>query len=85
MTTQTVNSTNKYKYLGITLDPKLRWAAHHQKVVANVTWWSFQVARLSKISGGMPPSRIHQLYNTITIPAFTYAADVWYTVRATAE
>ena len=27
----------------------------------------------------MPPSRVRQLYNTVTIPTFTYAADVWYT------
>lgn len=27
----------------------------------------------------MPPSRVCQLYNTVAVPAFTYAADVWYT------
>jgi hypothetical protein len=27
----------------------------------------------------MPPSRVRQLYNTIAVPTFTYAADVWYT------
>ncbi|KNZ74017.1 hypothetical protein J132_08671 [Termitomyces sp. J132] len=27
----------------------------------------------------MPPHRIHQLYNTVAVPAFMYAADVWYT------
>ena len=42
-------------------------------------WWSLQIARLSRISGGMPPRRLRQLYNTVAIPAFTYAADVWFT------
>ena len=27
----------------------------------------------------MPPHRLHQLYNTVVVPAFTYAADVWFT------
>ncbi|KNZ82106.1 hypothetical protein J132_08289 [Termitomyces sp. J132] len=26
----------------------------------------------------MPPYRVRQLYNTIAVPAFTYAVDVWY-------
>ncbi|KAF5384346.1 hypothetical protein D9615_003173 [Tricholomella constricta] len=78
-TTQVVETALTYKYLGVVFDPKLRWTAHHQKVLASATWWSFQVARLSKISGGMPPHRIRQLYNTVAVPAFTYAADVWYT------
>ena len=78
-TTQTVNTVNSYKYLGVMFDPKLRWTAHCTKVTASAMWWSFQIARLARTSGGMPPSHVHQLYNTVTIPAFTYAADVWYT------
>ncbi|KAF5372678.1 hypothetical protein D9615_009837 [Tricholomella constricta] len=78
-TLQTVETALTYKYLGVVFDPKLRWSAHYQKVIASSTWWSFQVARLSKISGGMPPHRIRQLYNTVAVPAFPYAADVWYT------
>ena len=78
-TSQTVNSVTSYKYLGVLFDPKLRWTAHCAKVTASATWWSFQIARLSRISGGMPPNRVRQLYNTVAVPAFTYAADVWYT------
>jgi hypothetical protein len=76
---QTISTVDTYKYLGVIIDPKLRWAGHHQRVVANATWWSHQVSRLSKVSGGMPPKRMRQLYNTVAVPAFTYAADVWYT------
>ena len=79
LTTQTIKTTSNYKYLGVTLDPKLHWSTHHQKVIANATWWSHQVARLSKTSSGMPPKRVHQLYNTVAVPTFSYAADVWYT------
>jgi ribonuclease HI len=75
----TVKTANKYKYLGIILEPNLRWSLHHQKVLARAIWWTNQVARLSKISGGLPPKRIRQLYTTVAIPIFTYAADVWFT------
>lgn len=47
----TVKTTNNYKYLGVILEPSLRWTLHHQKVVANATWWTHQVAQLSKVSG----------------------------------
>ena len=46
------------QYLGVLFDPKLRWTAHHEKVTASATWWSLQVSRLSRVSGGMPPSRV---------------------------
>ena len=55
-TTQVINTVSHYKYLGIIFDSKLHWSAHHEKVIASTTWWSFQVAHLSHISGGMPPN-----------------------------
>ncbi|GLB41456.1 putative encoded by [Lyophyllum shimeji] len=78
-TRQTVATVSTYKYLGVMFDSKLRWSAHLQKVAVSASWWSLQVAHLSRISGGMPPHRIRQLYNTVAVPAFTYAADIWYT------
>ncbi|KAG5736095.1 hypothetical protein E4T56_gene6292 [Termitomyces sp. T112] len=79
VTAQTVDTVMSYKYLGVIFDPKLCWTAHSQKVAASAAWWTHQISRLSRISGGMPPHRVRQLYNTVAIPAFTYAADVWYT------
>src|SRR5204862_229536 len=78
-TSQDIDNVKTYKYLGVIFDPKLRWTAHTGKVVAKATWWSFQVARLSRASGGMSPRMVRQLFNTVAVPAFTYAADVWYT------
>ncbi|KAF5375879.1 hypothetical protein D9615_008261 [Tricholomella constricta] len=37
-TTQTVETTPTYKYLGVVFDSKLRWTAHHQKVIASSAW-----------------------------------------------
>jgi ribonuclease HI len=79
VTTQTINTVTSYKHLGVIIDPKLRWTNHHQKVISRATRWSHQVSRLSRMSGGIPPSRMRQLYNTVAIPAFTYAADIWFT------
>jgi ribonuclease HI len=76
---QVVSTVDSYKHLGVIIDPKLRWTKHHQKVAARATWWSLQIARLSRASGGMPPGRLRQLYTTVAVPAFSYAADVWYT------
>jgi hypothetical protein len=57
-TTQNVNTVTSYKYLSIMFNPKLCWTAHCAKVVASATWWSFQVACLARVSGGMPQSRV---------------------------
>ncbi|KAF8239333.1 hypothetical protein L208DRAFT_1237982 [Tricholoma matsutake] len=78
-TTQTVNTIQTYKYFRVIFDSKLCWTAHQAKVVASATWWLLQVACLSKVSGSMPPSWVQQLYNTVAVPAFIYAADIWYT------
>ncbi|KAG5725228.1 hypothetical protein E4T56_gene10155 [Termitomyces sp. T112] len=33
---------------------------------------------LSRILGGMPAHQVRQLYNTVAVPAFMYAVDVWF-------
>ncbi|KNZ73425.1 hypothetical protein J132_04482 [Termitomyces sp. J132] len=78
-TTQQVKTVPMYKYLGVVFNFKLRWSAHCQKVMAQATWWSLQVMHLSRISGRMPPCHVQQLYNTVAVPAITYATDIWYT------
>ncbi|KZP04111.1 hypothetical protein FIBSPDRAFT_707445, partial [Athelia psychrophila] len=65
------------KYLGVHFDPRLTFKLHTQKSVMKAAWWTAQLWRIGKISGGMPPSRIKQLWNTVAVPAFTYAAEVW--------
>ena len=38
-----------------------------------------QLWRISKTAGALLPSKTHQLYNTVAMPAFTYTCDIWYT------
>ena len=37
---------------------------------------TIQILQLLRPSMGMPPHTIQQLYNTMTVPMFTYIADV---------
>lgn len=76
--TSAIQNVQTYKYLGVVFDPKLRWRAHVSKVVASATWWTQQLWWISKTAGGLSPGKTCQLYNTVVIPAFTYASDVWY-------
>ena len=78
LTSHSIAAVDKYKYLGVVFDPKLKWRAHVSRVVASATWWSQQLWRISRTAGGLSPSKTRQLYNTVAVPAFTYAADVWY-------
>ena len=75
----TISTVNNYKYLGVMFDPKLSWRAHITKVITKTSHWMQLLWRLSKMASGLSPSKTCQLYNTITIPALTYACNVWYT------
>ena len=43
LTSHSIAAVDKYKYLGVVFDPKLKWRAHVSKVVASATWWSQQL------------------------------------------
>ena len=75
----TVKTVASYKYLGVIFDPRLRWTLQHAKVLASATFWSSQVWRIAKASNGLSIKDTRQLYNTVSVPGFTYAAEVWYT------
>ena len=77
-TTNTITNVQNYRYLGIIFDPKLSWRVHISKVITNATRWSQQLWRVARTTGGLSPSCTWQLYNTVAVPAFTYAPDIWY-------
>ena len=56
----------------------LSWRVHIFKVIASATHWSQQLWRVARTTGGLSPSCTQQLYNTIAVPAFTYAFNIWY-------
>jgi hypothetical protein len=78
LTTQTIQPSTSHRYLGIILDPKLKWNHHFNKVIANATRWTNQFSRLGKIATGIPPHKLRRLYLSVAIPKITYAADIWF-------
>lgn len=79
ITTSSVAPVKSYKYLGVIFDPALRWKLHHTKVAGSATFWTAQIWRIAKTASGMSPSQVRQLFNTVAVPGFTYACEVWYT------
>ena len=78
VSTHTITTSISYKYLGIIFNPKLSWRGHITKVLASATKWSQQLWRIAKTAEGFSPKNLCQLYNTVAIPAITYASDIWY-------
>jgi hypothetical protein len=77
VSTSSISAVSSYKYLGVIFDPGLRWTFHHTKAHASATFWSSHIWRLSKATNGLKPGEGRQLYTTVSIPGFTYGAEVW--------
>ena len=78
VTSSLMNLVSSYKYLGIIIDPKLHWMLQHKKAAAAGSFWASQIGRLSKPASGLSTAGTKQLYNTVTVPRFTYRVEVWY-------
>ena len=79
ITTSTVSALSSYKYLGVIFEPSLRWKLQQAKAHASATFWTSRIWRLSKTTSGLRPKDARQLYMTVSVPAFTYGAEVWFT------
>lgn len=73
-----VDFSNEVKFLGITLDDKLRWNSHLDKVInkARVALWTCK--SLVGHNWGLQPNIAHWLYTSVVRPIITYAAPVWW-------
>ena len=76
----TVQSVQAYKFLGVLLDPKLKWTAQTERAARTAEAWVNLVRRLARTSTGISAKGMRQLYLTIAVPRMTYAAEVWYTL-----
>lgn len=65
--------------LGVIVDQELRWKDQCNKALTKGLQWATQLNRLAKMSYGASPEKARQLYLSIAVPRFTYAADVWFT------
>jgi hypothetical protein len=79
VTTSSIKAANYNKYLGVNFNPGLKWTLHHAKVITSKTFWSSQIWHIAKPCSSMLASGVHQLYNMVAVPGFTYGVEVWYT------
>ena len=75
----TVQSQESHNFLGVLLDEELCWKMQAEKTIAKAVKWTLLFCRLSKPLPGIHTKYMHQLYSTVAIPKFTYAADIWFT------
>jgi hypothetical protein len=73
-----ITPTRAHTLLGVCIDQELRWNDQTLKAVSKGTAWVSQLTRLAKMSYGASPRVVRQLYLSIAVPRFTYAADIWY-------
>ena len=73
-----IESVKTYKFLGILLDPKLKWTAQADRAARSADAWINLIRRLARTSKGISAPGMRLLYTTIAIPKMAYAADVWY-------
>lgn len=79
ITTSSIEAVSSYKYLGVIFDPGLHRKLQYAKAHASATFWASRIWRLSRTTSGLKPKDARQLYITVSIPGFTYRAEVWYT------
>jgi len=69
---------DEVKYLGITLDSRLNWNQHLQKIIRK-TQTSFAVVRRTcGRNWGLRPNMVHWLYTSVIRPSIFYGALVWW-------
>jgi hypothetical protein len=66
------------KYLGVTLDSKLNWNQHLQKIIRKAVTTFAVVRRMYGKRWGLRPSMVHWLYTRVIRPSIFHAALVWW-------
>ena len=74
----TIQPSHHHRFLGVILDQELTWKEHAAYAVGKGTEYVLQLRRLSRTSTGIPMKLMRQLYQSVAIPKFTYAADIWF-------
>lgn len=69
-----IENVDKFKYLGIWLDPSLTWSAHFDKLTSTV---SKRNGLLRRLRNTLPQKTLILLYKSLTVPHFDYCDVVW--------
>ncbi|GJQ87758.1 hypothetical protein Trydic_g10067 [Trypoxylus dichotomus] len=71
------------KYLGLTMDSRLNWGAHINRVIDRGRQMAGTLAPLMNGRSKLDPARKIQLYKAVLRPTVTYASSVWATAAKT--
>ena len=77
MNGEPITFSNEVKYLGVTLTSKLRWDAHIKAKIKKARAKLVLLKMATGILWGPSPRMMIWAYNSIVVPAVTYAAIVW--------
>jgi hypothetical protein len=69
---------DEVKFLGMTLDSRLNWNQHFQKIIRKTQTTSAVVRRTCEKKWGLRPSLVHWLYTRFIRPSILHGALVWW-------
>jgi hypothetical protein len=72
-----VKPSKAVKLVGIWIDEKLTFKEQGAAAIAKGQEWLVSFRRLARISGGVGPTYIRQLYLAICVPRMFYGAEIW--------
>jgi hypothetical protein len=64
----TVEAKNIYRFLGVLLEPNLKWSAQTEGALATATRWVNLVRRIAKTASGLSSKALRQLYLAVAQP-----------------
>lgn len=70
--------STEVKYLGVTLDSKLSWNSHLDRILKKATSAFWACKRTFGKNWGLKPRMIHWIYSAIVKPRIMYASLVWW-------
>ena len=73
----TIKPTKAHKFIRVVFDQELRWRAQVEQAIAKATKWALAMCWLARPAVGISPRQMHQLYQVVAMPSFTYTTDIW--------
>ena len=73
-----IKLAESHKFLGVVFDQELWWNTQAEQVVSKATKLTLASWHLARPAASISPWQMHQLYQAVAVPSFTYMADVWF-------
>lgn len=76
---QKIKRVNSLQYLGITLDHKLNWNIHIDRLQSKLLKLINNLSIAAKATWGLGTEALYILYKGAILPSLTYAINIWHT------